>query len=76
MSRIAVIGTGYVGLVSGACLADFGNQVTCVDSDQAKVKLLLEVVLPNKLLLHNYKQVQTKQSELNKQWLIVVIYLK
>ena len=33
MSRIAVIGTGYVGLVSGACLADFGNSVTCVDND-------------------------------------------
>ncbi len=35
--RIAMIGTGYVGLVSGACFADFGHQVTCVDSDAAKV---------------------------------------
>lgn len=35
--RIAVIGTGYVGLVSGACLADFGHQVTCVDTDQSRI---------------------------------------
>ncbi|MDR3138338.1 MAG: NAD-binding protein, partial [Treponema sp.] len=33
MANIAVIGTGYVGSVSGACLADFGNQVTCVDNN-------------------------------------------
>ena len=38
MSAIAVIGTGCVGLVSGACLADFGNQVTCVDVDQRKIE--------------------------------------
>ncbi|MFL6829305.1 MAG: UDP-glucose dehydrogenase family protein [Sphingomicrobium sp.] len=35
--RIAMIGTGYVGLVSGACLADFGHQVCCVDKDTAKI---------------------------------------
>ena len=35
--RIAVIGTGYVGLVSGACFADFGHDVTCVDKDAAKI---------------------------------------
>ncbi|KAB2855913.1 MAG: UDP-glucose/GDP-mannose dehydrogenase family protein, partial [Bauldia sp.] len=38
--RIAVIGTGYVGLVSGACLADFGHQVTCVDLDHDKIAAL------------------------------------
>ena len=38
--RIAMIGTGYVGLVSGACLADFGHQVTCIDKDQAKIDAL------------------------------------
>jgi UDPglucose 6-dehydrogenase len=35
--RIAMIGTGYVGLVSGACFADFGHHVTCVDKDEAKI---------------------------------------
>ena len=36
--RIAMIGTGYVGLVSGACFADYGHQVTCVDKDGGKVE--------------------------------------
>jgi UDPglucose 6-dehydrogenase len=38
--KITVVGTGYVGLVSGACLADMGNQVLCLDVDAAKVKAL------------------------------------
>ena len=38
--RIAMIGTGYVGLVSGACIADFGHQVTCVDKDSTKISAL------------------------------------
>jgi UDPglucose 6-dehydrogenase len=38
--RIAMIGTGYVGLVSGTCFADFGHQVTCVDKDAAKIEKL------------------------------------
>jgi UDPglucose 6-dehydrogenase len=38
--RIAMIGTGYVGLVSGACLADFGHILTCVDSDSSKIAAL------------------------------------
>ena len=44
--RIAVIGTGYVGLVSGSCFADFGHQVTCVDKDQAKIAELLAGRIP------------------------------
>jgi len=40
MINITIIGTGYVGLVSGACLADFGNTVICVDSDVDKIKKL------------------------------------
>ena len=38
--RVAMIGTGYVGLVSGACIADFGHQVTCVDKDSRKITAL------------------------------------
>src|SRR5581483_4333607 len=38
--RIAVVGTGYVGLVLGACLAENGNNVICVDKDQSKVDML------------------------------------
>jgi UDPglucose 6-dehydrogenase len=38
--RIAMIGTGYVGLVSGACFADFGHHVTCVDKDAGKIDAL------------------------------------
>jgi UDPglucose 6-dehydrogenase len=44
--RIAIIGTGYVGLVSGACIADFGHQVTCVDKDSAKILALNSVEIP------------------------------
>ncbi|WP_010255463.1 UDP-glucose dehydrogenase family protein [Treponema primitia] len=40
MVSITVIGTGYVGLVSGACLADFGNTVTCVDNNPEKIEAL------------------------------------
>ena len=38
--RVAMIGTGYVGLVSGACFADFGHEVVCVDKDASKVEML------------------------------------
>ena len=38
--RVTIIGTGYVGLVSGACIADFGHQVTCVDKDSTKIASL------------------------------------
>ena len=38
--NIAVIGTGYVGLVTGTCFAETGNMVTCVDIDEQKVKKL------------------------------------
>jgi UDPglucose 6-dehydrogenase len=38
--KIAMIGSGYVGLVSGACFADFGHVVTCVDSNRDKIDAL------------------------------------
>lgn len=44
--RIAVIGTGYVGLVSGACFSEFGIQVTCVDKDQEKITRLNRGEIP------------------------------
>ena len=44
--RIAMIGTGYVGLVSGACFADFGHRVTCVDKDRSKIDGLNAGVMP------------------------------
>lgn len=40
MSKIAIIGTGYVGLVSGTCLSDFGHEITCVDNNVEKIKSL------------------------------------
>jgi UDPglucose 6-dehydrogenase len=44
--RIAMIGTGYVGLVSGACLADFGHEVSCIDKDASKIEALKIGIMP------------------------------
>ncbi len=44
--RVAMIGTGYVGLVSGACFADFGHEVTCIDKDAGKIERLRDGVMP------------------------------
>ena len=44
--RITIFGSGYVGLVTGACLADAGNQVICVDVDPAKVERLTRGEVP------------------------------
>ncbi len=44
--RIAMVGAGYVGLVSGACFADFGHHVVCVDSDEEKIAALNSGVIP------------------------------
>ena len=44
--NIAIVGTGYVGLVSGTCFAEMGNKVTCVDVDRAKIDKLLNGEMP------------------------------
>ncbi len=44
--KIAMVGSGYVGLVSGACFADFGHDVVCIDKDQAKIDSLERGVMP------------------------------
>jgi UDPglucose 6-dehydrogenase len=60
--KIAVVGTGYVGLVTGTCFAETGNEVTCVDIDQAKVEKLsngqITIYEPGleKLFLRNLKE--------------------
>ncbi|GMO69547.1 MAG: nucleotide sugar dehydrogenase [Treponemataceae bacterium] len=46
MAHITIIGTGYVGLVSGSCLADFGNTVICADIDKAKIAHLKNAEIP------------------------------
>ena len=59
--KISVIGCGYVGLVSGACFADSGHTVTCIDNDNKKIQLLKDNQVPiyepglNELLLKNIK---------------------
>ncbi|MBU6206507.1 MAG: UDP-glucose 6-dehydrogenase, partial [Alphaproteobacteria bacterium] len=44
--KITMIGTGYVGLVSGACFADFGHDVICVDLDAGKIAALESGIMP------------------------------
>ena len=44
--KIVMVGSGYVGLVSGACFADFGHEVVCVDKVEAKVEALKRGEIP------------------------------
>ncbi|NVD45415.1 UDP-glucose dehydrogenase family protein [Qipengyuania atrilutea] len=44
--KIAMVGSGYVGLVSGACFADFGHDVVCIDKDQSKIDRLHDNIMP------------------------------
>ncbi|OAM81240.1 UDP-glucose dehydrogenase family protein [Devosia elaeis] len=44
--KIAIVGSGYVGLVSGVCLADFGHEVICIDKDADKIAALLQGIIP------------------------------
>jgi UDPglucose 6-dehydrogenase len=67
--RVAMIGTGYVGLVSGACFADFGHEVTCVDKDTGKIAALTRGEVPiyepglNELVVANARAGRLKFTE-------------
>jgi 2-polyprenyl-6-methoxyphenol hydroxylase-like FAD-dependent oxidoreductase len=87
--RIAIIGSGYVGLVSGACFADFGHIVTCVDKDAAKIAamqggnmpiyepglaILVETNVREERLTFSTDLAETERSKIEKEFGVKAFY--
>ena len=51
--KLCMIGTGYVGLVSGVCFADLGNNIICVDKDKSKINSLNKGIIPSTINYNN-----------------------
>ena len=84
--KLCMVGTGYVGLVSGVCFSDLGNDVICVDNDINKVNNLKKGIIPiyepglEELVLKNYKNNKLKFStnlkeSVIKSDIVVILYV-